>query len=344
LVSEFVSLAEAVERATGRSVRAAQPSLDRPELLVDLVGLPPTAQLEEQAGRAVMRLFDACPDHADREPGHGDARHRQLVDQVERLDRRLAQARTRDRLAAEAGCWCLGLGGRHEVGLVREGRFAGVGFAEYCACPAGQRVRADHRAAADRLWAEHERRRRDRLWDSVPEAFRGVSLDSYPAHRPEQRRTLDVLRAWLPSGAWLYLHGPVGRGKSSLAIAAAAELGEVALYVSVPRMLTRLRATYDGDGREGEVLDSLYGVPILILDDLGKEKRSDWACEKLFQVIDERWANHRRTIVTSNFDIGALEDRLGEAGEAVASRIRGAARPFLVFVDGPDLRQVKENA
>jgi DNA replication protein DnaC len=357
-VAKFAPLATVLERASGRTVRTIEPTLAELELLEDLVELPSTRQLEEQAGRTVMRLFDMCPDHVERGEHMGDVRHRQIVEQLTRLDQQLQRARRRDQLVEEAGCWCLGLGGRGQIGLMRDanvlvdpnhgfrtftgGRPVGVGFAEYCDCPAGARARAEHLANADRVYAEQEHERMARLWDSVPIEFRNVSLATYPAHSREQQHTLALIRAWLESTTWLYLYGPVGRGKSSLAVACAAELRQVALYVLVSRMLMRLRATYDGDGREREVLESLFSVPVLILDDLGKERRSDWALEKLFQVIDERWANHKRTVITSNFDIDTLEERFGDAGEAVSSRIRGAARPFLIYVGGPDLRQEKD--
>jgi DNA replication protein DnaC len=50
---------------------------------------------------------------------------------------------------------------------------------------------------------------------------------------------------------------------------------------------------------------------VLVLDDLGSEKASDWVSEKLFQVIGNRHDHAKRTIITSNLDLRALADHLG---------------------------------
>jgi len=83
-----------------------------------------------------------------------------------------------------------------------------------------------------------QQKRLERFWGTVPEAYRGLSLETYPTRLPEQRKNLELVRAWLAAerGTWLYLHGHAGRGKTGLAVAAARELGLPAIFVSVSRI------------------------------------------------------------------------------------------------------------
>ena len=170
------------------------------------------------------------------------------------------------------------------------------------------------------------RRRHERLLGSLPEHFRDVRLDTYPVAATGQRRLIAHLRAWLESDRWLYLHSPPGRGKTGLAAALGQELANHSASVAfavVPDLLGRIRQAYRSrdsfDGDEQNMLEALYGVDVLILDDLGTEKGSDWVSEKIFQVIGHRYAHHKRTIITSNLDLLGLGDHLGD--DRVSSRI-----------------------
>lgn len=161
-------------------------------------------------------------------------------------------------------------------------------------------------------------RRLDRMWGDMPEAFRNLRLDTFPATTPEQLRLRAKLQVWLEGDRWLYLHGKPGRGKTGLAVAVLHELiakGQSGLFKVVPDLLERIRRTYHSresyESSEQDVLESLYGVGVLVLDDIGSEKSSDWVSEKLFQVVGHRHDHHKRTIITSNLDLRALGEHLG---------------------------------
>jgi DNA replication protein DnaC len=53
-------------------------------------------------------------------------------------------------------------------------------------------------------------------------------------------------------------------------------------------------------------------VDLLHIDDLGAEKRSDWVLEQLYAIVDERYATNRSILVTTNMEVGALEEQIGE--------------------------------
>jgi DNA replication protein DnaC len=87
----------------------------------------------------------------------------------------------------------------------------------------------------------------------------------------------------------------------------------VAIY-SLPKLLARIRRTYDADAGEAsylEFFERLTSVDLLHIDDLGAEKSSDWVLEQLYALINERYETRRSIVVTTNLDQPRLEDQIG---------------------------------
>lgn len=107
-----------------------------------------------------------------------------------------------------------------------------------------------------------------------------------------------------PTG-WLVLSGPAGCGKTHLAAACLWYVWEcfpdVTMYFTeVSELLERLRGGYDPDAeiRYEELLMSVRSVGMLLLDNLGGYRRSPWAEEKLYQIINFRYNAAMPTICT----------------------------------------------
>jgi DNA replication protein DnaC len=162
----------------------------------------------------------------------------------------------------------------------------------------------------------------------LPPKYQGVSFDRPPvsdmARDPRTRAVLEQVRLYvdelggrLAEGRGLWLTGDVGTGKTTLAMLvskAAIESGHSAAIYSLPRLLARIRRTYDGDAGELSYLDffrRLTSVELLHIDDLGAEKRSDWVLEQLYAIVDERYVTNRAMVVTTNLDLPELEDQIG---------------------------------
>ena len=163
----------------------------------------------------------------------------------------------------------------------------------------------------------------------IPTRFRGVSFDRPPisemARRAESQQVVDDVRTYceaiderLANGTGLWLQGDVGTGKTSLAMLVsktALELGRSVAIYSVPRLLSRIRRTYDADAGEQsylEFFDRLTSVDLLHLDDLGAEKSSEWVLEQLYAIVNERYESERSILVTTNLDEPKLEDQIGK--------------------------------
>ena len=156
-----------------------------------------------------------------------------------------------------------------------------------------------------------------RLWASAeaPAKYRDHTLETYPGD-PD---VVEQLRRWLERDdrAWLVASGEYGAGKTGLAVALLheyAERGQSVLFVNAPSMLRRVRATYSAGGAdESSVLDTLADVDVLAIDDVGKERLTDWASELLYDLVNRRYSADRRTIVTTNLSMHDLNRHVGDA-------------------------------
>jgi DNA replication protein DnaC len=118
---------------------------------------------------------------------------------------------------------------------------------------------------------------------------------------------------------------------------AALELGRSVAIYSLPRLLARIRRTYDADAGEQSYLqffERLTSVDLLHVDDLGAEKRSDWVLEQLYAIVNERYESERSMVVTTNLDQPALEEQIGM--RTVSRLVEICGDPLPLF--GEDLR------
>ncbi len=176
---------------------------------------------------------------------------------------------------------------------------------------------------------------RDRVAAFTFEAFQpdGIGLD--PAQRAGLRDAFLKARDWgeSPEG-WFVLMGATGCGKTHLAAAIAnARLaaGDRVAFVNVPDLLDALRP-----GREGDavtLLQTIREVPVLILDDLGAQKSTPWAEEKLYQLLNHRHLARLHTVVTTNLGLREMEPR-------IASRLADSDVSRLQEIAAPDYRTV----
>ena len=169
----------------------------------------------------------------------------------------------------------------------------------------------------------------------VPDMYRDATprtdlLDgAYLTGRPGRGKTYaacGAIRAWVEQhvmeieGQWFYR-------------------GPRPLFVSAPKWFAMMRDTYSRHQSETEVFDRYASAGLLVLDDLGKGSRSEWAVERIYMLVDYRSSNMLPTIITSNYDLGELSSMLStdqQTMEAIASRIAGMCRG--VRFDGLDRR------
>ena len=148
----------------------------------------------------------------------------------------------------------------------------------------------------------------------------------------------------------LILVGNNGVGKTHLACSIANKLienGTSVIYGTLINLLAELRNSYyiDNNISEMEIIKLYENVDLLIIDDLGKEKPSEWGLEKLFTIINSRYENNLPVIITTNYNQNSLIERLSLNGEietakSIISRLYEMY--YLVKIDDIDHRIKKK--
>ena len=172
----------------------------------------------------------------------------------------------------------------------------------------------------------------------VPKRYQGKSLKNYDhARQPKAYKfALDYLTNWrenLKSGKSLFFVGDVGTGKSHLAYAILNGLikrGVPGIAASVPDLMDDLR-DFDDSGR----IEALKEIDLLVLDDLGSQKNSEWVTERLFIILNARYSELKPTIITSNHRLEVLEKTSG--WERIVDRIIEMCD--IVLVNGESYRK-----
>ena len=181
----------------------------------------------------------------------------------------------------------------------------------------------------------------------IPARYRGVSFDRPPVSDMERdlqtkaavgeiRGFVGDLDARLAEGRGLWLFGDTGTGKTTLAMLiskAALEAGKTVAIYSLPRLLARIRQTYDsepGGDSYTTFFERLISVDLLHIDDLGAEKRSDWVLEQLYALVNERYEAQRSMLITTNLEHAELEEQIGPR---TVSRLSQICDEVAVFGD-----------
>ncbi|MEN6325813.1 MAG: hypothetical protein ABFD18_06365 [Syntrophomonas sp.] len=201
-----------------------------------------------------------------------------------------------------------------------------------------------------------------------PKRLAHATFENYIPKTKQQAAALNICQSYcldkILTGQGLMLVGSWGSGKSHLSVATARSLIQTApekygvrqdeqnvynpdnpnqikyegiycSFFSVVELLDALRPGSEAKQRRGEALfHRAKADQLVVLDDIGVEKPTDWVAERLYAVVDTRYRMERATIFTSNCSEKELTNQLG--GRLV-SRIYEMAEPVQVI--GPDHRR-----
>ena len=159
----------------------------------------------------------------------------------------------------------------------------------------------------------------------IPPRYIDSSLESYIPQNERSGKMLDSLKRYIADfkhhrgiGTSIVMSGGVGTGKTHLGASMAHQVihdyGMKAHFTTVIKMVRRIRATYNRDSRESEemVLDYFMNRDLLIIDEIGVQSGSDHEHNTIFEIINERYADMKPTILLSNEGIEELTKVLGE--------------------------------
>jgi DNA replication protein DnaC len=195
-----------------------------------------------------------------------------------------------------------------------------------------------------------------RLADAnIPKRYQHCTIANFTAYNESLERAAgrakQVADVFPAVARGLFFEGQPGVGKTHLAVAilkqAIQTAGVRGLFYDTRDLLRVIRSTYDPSIRttELEILRPVMNADLLVLDDLGAEKTSEWVEETMNLIVNTRYNERRLTLFTSNYpdipddtDPNALLFRIG-------SRMRSRLHEMCEFVsmDGADYRELPTN-
>jgi len=192
---------------------------------------------------------------------------------------------------------------------------------------------------------------------NIPKRYQHCTIENFTVYNESLERAASrarqVVDAFPVVEHGLFLEGQPGVGKTHLAVAVLKQVmrntGAVGMFYDIRELLRFIRSTYDPSIRttETEVLRPVMTADLLVLDDLGAEKTSEWVEETMNLIVNTRYSERRVTLFTSNYeDIPDDTDAMslvGRIGHRMRSRLHEMCGEFVVL-DAADYRERPQNA
>ena len=193
---------------------------------------------------------------------------------------------------------------------------------------------------------------------NIPKRYQHCTLENFQAYNDSLKRAVTYANSVVAEfpvrrterDRGLLLIGLPGVGKTHLAVAMLKECihkGGTGLFYTTIDLMAALRSTYSGQDSttESAVLRDVTEADIVVLDEMGRERVSDWRDEMLHLIVNARYSNRRPTIFTTNYDVADIDDPDAlqvRVGVRIYSRLQEMCE--LMHLDAADYRERPTNA
>ncbi len=205
----------------------------------------------------------------------------------------------------------------------------------------------------------------------IPQRYAECTFDTYDTKPPADRslkgaliQATNFVKAYPleTEGKGLLFIGSIGVGKTHLAVATlkalVAERGAKGLFYDYRDLLKALQNSYERkrNQTEREILAPVFDADVLVLDEIGAAKASDWAGDTIAHIVNTRYNDSKTTIITTNHanlppaarlePDGWAAPQQGTLGDRIGERMRSRLQEMCVIVEmtGADYRQGKKQA
>ena len=173
----------------------------------------------------------------------------------------------------------------------------------------------------DKLNLNNKKSQLQKLLDysNLGERFFEKNFESYQVNN-NNKKAFETAKKFISNfdiankrGTGIIFYGPYGVGKTHLACSIANELIKMqksVIFGSTIKLFGIIKKSYNNeiDENESKIISEFINCDVLIIDDLGKEKPSEWVLEKLYYIINERYEHNKPIIITTNFSENQLID------------------------------------
>lgn len=209
-----------------------------------------------------------------------------------------------------------------------------------CKCKQEERDREEQ---VKREREEMEYIRQLKIASLMDERFRDQSFETFKATKYNgkilrlSKRYVDKFKEMIERNQGLLFYGDVGTGKSFTAACIANALMEKRVPVVMTSFVKLLENTKGFDSDEEKLIKQLNRAKLLIIDDLGAERSSDYALEKVYNIVDSRYRARLPMLITTNLEMQEMQSCSDIRYKRIYDRIFEICYP--VRFDGPSFRK-----
>lgn len=214
-----------------------------------------------------------------------------------------------------------------------------------CKCESEERERIQKQKEYEEEMRRIERLRVASLMDAKLEA---ATLKTFTI-KEDNKKLYTIVKNYVEnfdtfykSNRGLLFWGSVGTGKSYAAACIANELLNRRIPVVITSFVKVLQVIQNNTENETEFVNRLCAARLLIIDDLGTERNTDYALEKVYNVIDSRYRTGKPLILTTNLNLQDMQMTQDIRYQRIYDRIFEMCHPVMVNVTSWRIEQAKE--